>query len=146
MPTHERFAAEFGAPAGFGSPGANANDALYPLLADLGYRYASDVMTRDPVSVDASGLTHIPVHGQVEEIPWIEHLCARGLPKDEVVRETVDAVEKFALKTLVGHPVWEGYRAIDVLEDVVRTLRDRGHEFGTYAELVPLAEGERARG
>jgi len=137
LPTHERFAEEFGAPAGFGSPGANANPALYPLLRELGYRYASDRMAPDPVSLDASGLAHIPVHGQVDEVPLIEHLCAKGLPREAVVAETVRACESFALKTLVGHPVWEGYRAIDTLDAVLTELRNRGYGFGLYSDLVP---------
>ncbi len=137
MPTHERFVREFGQPAGFASPGANSNDALYPLLRELGYRYASDRMALDPISVDECGLTHIPVHGQVQEIPLIEHLCAKGLSRATVTEEAVRAIEKFELKTLVAHPVWEGYRAIDTLESIIAVLQDRGYEFGVYSELTP---------
>ena len=135
--THEKFRNRFGQPAGFASPGGNGSPHAYQILKDLGYRYVSDTMKeKDAIPYfEQYGLLQIPVNGQIDQIPLMEHLRAKGLPDDEIVGSALSHMRACAVKTLVAHPVWEGYREIALFKKMVIGLLQDGYGFACFRDI-----------
>jgi peptidoglycan/xylan/chitin deacetylase (PgdA/CDA1 family) len=137
LQTHEKFRTRFGQPAGFASPGGNGSPHAYQILKDLGYRYVSDTMTEKDTFpyFEQHGLLQIPVNGQINQIPLMEHFRAKGLPEKEIVEHALQHIKKCPVKTLVAHPVWEGYRDIALFKKLVVRLLQEGYGFACFKDI-----------
>lgn len=137
---YDSFVSNFGPPKGFASPGGNYSTSAYYVLKELGFQYVSDLMADEElsVSIDPSSLIQIPVNAQVHAVPLIEHYRAIGLGDSEVVDKVIDYVESLSVRTVVAHPVWEGFRDVILFERIVAELLNRGHQFGLFHDLAEL--------
>jgi peptidoglycan/xylan/chitin deacetylase (PgdA/CDA1 family) len=135
--THEKFRNRFGLPAGFASPGGNGSPHAYQILKDLGYRYVSDTMKEKDTlpSFEQHGLLQIPVNGQIDQIPLMEHFRAKGLPEEVIVENALQHIKECPVKTLVAHPVWEGYRDIALFKKMVVRLLQEGYGFACFKDI-----------
>lgn len=123
---------------GFASPGAVAQEALYPLLADYGFEYVSDLMDADAHSPfkEPAGIWQIPVAAQFDSVPLIEHYRALGWDNDTIIAEIMKWTSNAQLCTYYGHPVWEGYRDFALFESLVERWKDCGHTVRPYCEAI----------
>lgn len=128
-----------GTGGGFASPGAVAQEALYPLLVDLGFDYVSDLMDSNALHPfkESAGIWQIPVTAQFDSVPIIEHFRALHWDDNSLIEEILRWANNVQLRTLYGHPVWEGYRDLALFERVVERLKDAGHTFLPYREAIP---------
>lgn len=127
-----------GPSGGFASPGAVAQEALYPLLADYGFKYVSDSMDSSAQQLfkEKVGLWHVPVAAHFETIPLIEHYRALGWNDDAIIAEVMRWSSQSPLRTYYAHPNWEGYRDIALFERLVERWKDAGYTLRPYCEAI----------
>jgi peptidoglycan/xylan/chitin deacetylase (PgdA/CDA1 family) len=123
---------------GFASPGEVAQEMLYPLLADYGFHYVSDLMdsqAQQPFK-EKAGLWHIPVAAQFETVPLIEHYRALGWNDDTIIAEVMKWSSQSPLRTYYAHPNWEGYRDLAIFERLVERWKEAGYTLRPYCEAI----------
>lgn len=124
-PAAETFAARYGRPEAFASPGFRFNEAVLDLLDREGYTYASDMEGEEPFRPEGRTTWQVPVNVKGDRsVPMIEQGLARGTPEPELVDRIVQQIETRRFALLYGHPYVEGIRA-DLLERVLERVRDR---------------------
>lgn len=121
---------------GFASPGAAANDELYPVLQKQGFAYSSDDFGSREIYQRSNGLWEVPVTAHFETVPFIEHFRAAGHDAGEVVAKMVKWASENHLRTFYGHPVWEGFRDQRLFERILKTWIDQGFQIRPYGEAL----------
>jgi len=136
--THERFCRQFGRPSGFASPGGNGSALINDYLHSMGYRYVSDRMQSRATTVfqEPSGLQHIPINVQIQQVPVLESLFAQGLAAGPLLAQAVELFTQPHLKTAVGHPCFEGKAGFPLLQQLCRILVQQGYVFRAYKQLL----------
>lgn len=137
-PAYARFCELFGPPKGFTCPGANSARDIYRIVSSLGVSYVSDEMPRTPRRpyLDATGLWQIPVNAHACMIPLQEHYRAKQFEPETVLTTIFTHLDNMEVRTMYGHPVWEGYRDISLFETFIKTAMEIGYDFHTYDELL----------
>lgn len=121
---------------GFASPGAAANDQLYPVLQHEGFTYSSDDFSVREIYQRHNGLWELPVTAHFDTVPCIEHYRAAGCGDGEIEERLMTWARETPLRTFYGHPVWEGYRDQRLFEHILRKWLDNGFHIRPYGEAL----------
>ena len=137
-PAFERFAARYGEPRGFASPGFVHNDIVLRLLDEYGFAYASDMPGDEPFRPrNGSEYEHfqVPVNVMgVDNVPLVEQYLALGRTQAEIVEAAVEMITDRDFALMYGHPYVEGVHA-GILESVIGRVRDT-HDVVTVEEYL----------
>lgn len=124
---------------GFASPGFVHPAALEKLLIERGFSYFSDEMADAEGTIDGNQhMKRIPVTGHALGVPIIESMRASGCDDDMIIELLDRWVSTPGLKTFYAHPVWEGYRDLELFRIFLNRLLDSGYAIAPYREAMDL--------
>lgn len=135
-----RFKQVFGfAPLGFTAPGFVEPPGFEIALAQEGFKYHSDICSKDLIKPFRETITNIPVNivGQ-NTVPIIEYLVASGKPEKEIIEHVrtafADVEKQGGVPVMYGHPAVEGLLLGRLLTQTFEVLKNDGWT------IVPLLE------
>ncbi len=137
----EKFKKMFGVyPSSFSAPGFNTNKRIIKIVKDNNIKVISDLPGKGPFLVD--GLVNVPITIKGNNnTPIIEYLVSKGKRDDEIIEAILKEIDKLKYAGFYIHGIYEGIEKVDMLDRLIKRLKETGREVITIKQVAKLTEG-----
>ena len=138
--TLDEFAAAFGKPPGFTSPGFKSDDRVMRIIESLGFVYHGDAIGGRPHTTRSPGASYdhwtvpVTICGP-RTIPFFEWHAATGSDESAAFHHFSHELDSDDVAVLYGHPCFEGLEPAR-LRRIFDIVLEKGFDIVSHAELV----------
>ena len=115
-------------------------DSACSLVKDNNIKVISDLPGKGPFLVD--GLVNVPITIKGNNnTPIIEYLVSKGKRDDEIIEAILKEIDKLKYAGFYIHGIYEGIEKVDMLDRLIKRLKETGREVITIKQVAKLTEG-----
>lgn len=138
LSAYKRFERFYGKPYGFCSPGLKYNDKVLDLVNKFQFLYISEKVQFEIDNEWNFYSVPVNVMGQ-DDRSLISYGLLQGWTEEYIEREIIRRIKEGKEPAVYyGHPSVEGLKGVDILRNVIKSLKQEGYRVVTLKELVSI--------